>query len=75
MQNLPRPVDDPIMRKLVALVQERLPSSGHQGRLLLLEELRALEREALQHGADPGTLRSIHATGAFVRRCDPPPDA
>ncbi|MCJ2087171.1 hypothetical protein MKK88_14420 [Methylobacterium sp. E-005] len=59
------------MHELVALVQERLPDSAQQGRLILLEQLRALEREALERGADPATLRSIHATRAFVRRCDP----
>ncbi|GAN48742.1 hypothetical protein ABID82_006239 [Methylobacterium sp. PvP062] len=72
MQSLPRAVDDPMMRRLVALMQERLPSSVPQGRLHLLEQLRAFEREALERGADPGTLRSIRATQAFVRRCDPP---
>lgn len=71
MQSLPRAVDDPMMRRLVALMQERLPSSVPQGRHLL-EQLRAFEREALERGADPGTLRSIRATQAFVRRCDPP---
>lgn len=75
MHSLPRPVDDPMMRKLVALVQAGLPSSVHQGRLILLEQLRALEREALEQGADQGTLRSIRATQAFVRRRDPPLDA
>lgn len=75
MQSLPRPVDDPMMRKLVALLQERLPNSARHGRHLLLEQLQALEHEALACGADPGTLRSIHATQAFVRRCDPPLDA
>ena len=75
MHSLPRPVDDPMMRKLVALVQERLPNATPRGRLALLEELHALERDALEHRADPGTLRSIRATQAFVRRRDPPPDA
>gem|GEM_PF-3894007 len=75
MHGLPMPVDDPIMRRLVALVQDRLPNSARQGRHRLLEQLQALEQEALERGADPGTLRSIHATQAFVRKCDPPPDA
>jgi hypothetical protein len=71
MHSPSKPVDDPMMHKLVALVQERLPNSAQQGRLLLLGQLRALEREALERGADPATLRSIQATQAFVRRCDP----
>lgn len=70
-----KPVDDPMMHKLVALVQERLPNSARQGRRLLLEQLQTLEREALERGADPGTLRSIHATRTFVRKCDPPLDS
>ena len=72
MHGLPNPVDDPMMRKLVALVQACLPNAARQGRRLLLARLQALEQEALEHGADPGTLRSIHATQAFVRKCDPP---
>lgn len=75
MQSPSKPVNDPLMHTLVALVQERLPNSARQGRRLLLEQLRALEREALERGADPSTLRSIHATEAFVRRCDPTPGA
>ena len=75
MHSPSKPVDDPMMHKLVALVQERLPNSAHRGRLILLEQLRALEREALEHGADTGTLRSIRATQAFVRGCDPLPDS
>lgn len=68
MHSLPKPVDDPVMRRLVALVQEQLPNSAHQARLYLLEQLHALEQEALECGADPGTLRSIYATQDFVRR-------
>lgn len=75
MHGLPGPVDDPMMRKLIALVQKRLPNSAREGRRLLLEQLQALERETLERGADPGTLRSIHATQAFLRRYDPPLDA
>jgi hypothetical protein len=67
----PEPVDDPVMRKLVALVQEQLPNSAHQARVYLLEQLHALEREALETGADPGTLRSIRATQDIVRRSNP----
>ena len=63
------------MRKLVARVQERLPNSAPQGRRLLSEQIQALEQEALERGTDPGTLRSIHAMRAFVRKCDPPLDA
>jgi len=71
MHSLPKPVDDPVMRKLVALVQEQLPNSAHQARVYLLEQLHALEREALECGADPGTLLSIRATQEVVRRSDP----
>ena len=70
MYSPPKPVDDPVMRRLVALVQEQLPNSARQARLHLLEQLHALEQEALESGADPGTLRSIHATQDFVRRSD-----
>ena len=71
MHSLPKPVDDPVMRKLVALVQEQLPNSAHQARVYLLEQLHALEREALETGADAGTLLSIRATQEVVRRSDP----
>lgn len=74
MRSLPKPVDDPMMRKLVALVQAQLPNSARQDRLHLLERLDALEQEALRCAADPGTIRSIHATQHFVRSCDPPTD-
>jgi hypothetical protein len=53
MHGLPKPVDDPAMRKLVALVQEQLPNSAHQARIYLLKQLHALEQEALETGADP----------------------
>lgn len=75
MRSLPKPVDDPMMWKLVALVQAQLPNSARHGRLHLLELLDALEQEALRCGADPGTLRSIDATQRFVRSCDPLTDA
>lgn len=75
MHGLPEPVDDPTMWKLVALVQAQLANSARPGRLRLLDQLDALEQEALRCGADPGTLRSIHATQDFVRRCDPLADA
>jgi uncharacterized protein YprB with RNaseH-like and TPR domain len=75
MHSLPKPVDDPFMRRLVALVQDRLPNSDHRGRLDLLRQLHALEQAALELGADLGTMRSIHATQAFVQRCDPPLEA
>lgn len=71
MHTQPKPVDDPLMWKLIALVQAQLPNSAHQARVHLLEQLYALEQEALERGADPGTLRSILATQAFVRRSDP----
>ena len=71
MHRPPKPIDDPVMRKLVALMQEQRPNSAHTGRLHLLEQLHALKQEALESGADPGTLRSIHATQDFVRRSDP----
>lgn len=71
MHSLPKPIDDPVMRRLVALVQEQLPYSARHARIHLLEQLVALEREALEAGADPGTLRSIRATQNFVRRSDP----
>lgn len=75
MRSLPKPVDDPMMWKLAALVQAQLPNSAPQGRLHLLELLDALEQEAKRCGADPATLRSIHATQRFVRSCDPLTDA
>lgn len=71
MHRPPKPVDDPVMWKLVALVQEQLPDSDHPARVHLLEQLYALEQEALEHSADPGTLRSIYATQNFVIRSDP----
>jgi hypothetical protein len=66
-----QPFDDPVMRKLVALVQEQLPNSAHRTRVYLLEQLYALEREALETDADPRTLLSIRATQNVVRRSDP----
>ena len=71
MHSPPKPVDDPAMRKLVALVQEQLPNSAHQARIYLLKQLHALEQEALETGADPGTLLSIRAAQSVVRRSDP----
>ena len=68
MRKLPKSVDDPIMWKLVALVQERLPDANHQDRVHLLAQLNALEQEALEYSTDPGTFRSILATQDFVRR-------
>jgi hypothetical protein len=67
----PQPIDNPVMRKLVALVQEPLPNSAHRARVYLLEQLYALEREALETGTDPGTLRSIRSARHFVQRSDP----
>jgi hypothetical protein len=67
----PKPVDDPVMRKLVALVQEQLPNSAHRARVYLLKQLHALEQEALETGADPGTLLSIRSAQNVVRRSDP----
>ena len=75
MLRSPQPVDDPVMRKLVALIQEPLPNSAHKARVYLLEQLYALEREALETGADPGTLRSIRSAQHFVQRSDPFMDA
>jgi hypothetical protein len=68
---LPQPVDDPVMWKLLALVQEQLPNSAHRARAHLLERLFVLEREALETRADPGTLRSIRAVQRLVRKGDP----
>ena len=70
MPKLPKPIDDPVMRKLVALVQEQLPNSAHRARVYLLKQLLLLEQEALETGAAPGTLRSIRATQDVVRRSD-----
>ena len=44
MHSLPKPVDDPVMRRLVAPVQEQLPYSTHRAHIHLLERLVALER-------------------------------
>lgn len=71
MHSLPEPLDDPVMRKLVTLVQEQLPNSAHFARVHLLVQLFALEKEALETEADPRTLRSIRAAQNFVRRIDP----
>ena len=68
MPSLPKPVDDPVMQKLVTLVQEQMPYSGRRARVHLLEQLFALEREALEVEADPKTLCSIRAAQNFVRR-------
>ena len=68
---LPEPIDDPLMRKLVALVQEQLPNSAHLARVHLLERLYGLEGEALQTGADPRTLLAIRSTQYFILRSDP----
>lgn len=73
MRSLPKPVDDPAMRKLVTLVQEQLPYASHCARFRLLEQLAVVEQEALEAEADPGTLRSIRATQGFVRSSDPQP--
>jgi hypothetical protein len=59
------------MRKLVALVEEQLPNSAHRACVRLMGQLFALEQEALETGADPGTLRSIRAVQNVVRRSDP----
>lgn len=65
------PTIDPIMTKLVALMQEQLPNSARGARAYLLERLVALEDEALEIEADGGTLRSIRSVQNFVRRSDP----
>ena len=70
MRGPSKPIADPMMRKLVALVQAQLPNSTHHARLSLLAQLHALEREAVQNSTDPGTLRSIHTTQDFVKKCD-----
>ena len=75
MLRSPQPVDDPVMRKLVELIQEQLPNSAHRARAYLLEHLYSLEREALETGAAPGTLRSIRSAQHFVQRSDPFMDA
>jgi hypothetical protein len=71
MPRLPDSVNDPIMSKLVALVQEQLPNSAQRARIQLLERLGELEYEALSSSADPGTLRSIRATQQFILASDP----
>jgi hypothetical protein len=71
MLGSPQSVDDPLMGKLVALIQEPLPNSAHGARVYLLEQLYALEKEALETGADPGTLRSIRSAQHFVQQSDP----
>jgi hypothetical protein len=63
-------IDDLMMRKLVALMQELLPDATHRGRSRLLAQLHVLEQEAVNCRANPATLRSIHATQGFVGRCD-----
>ncbi|CAO4164363.1 hypothetical protein [Methylorubrum extorquens] len=49
------------MKKLVTLMQEQLPNSARGARAYLLEQLFALEGEALETKADAGTLRSIRS--------------
>ncbi|MFC6791848.1 hypothetical protein ACFQE0_20950 [Methylobacterium komagatae] len=70
MRDPPIPTADPMMRRLVALVDEQLPDSTHHARLSLLAQLHALEQEAVKDNSDPSTLRSIHAVQDFVQRCD-----
>jgi hypothetical protein len=53
MHTSPQSIDDPVMRKLVALVEEQLPNSAHRARVRLMGQLFALEQEALETGADP----------------------
>ena len=64
-------IDDPVMSKLVALVQEELPNSAQKARIHLLKRLGELECEALINAADPGTLRSIRAIQQFILASDP----
>ena len=71
MHQFPGNVDDPVMSKLVALVQEELPSSAQKARIHLLMRLGELECEALINAANPGTLRSIRATQQFILASDP----
>ena len=71
MQRLPRSVDDPAMRKLVALMHEELPNSACRARVHLLERLSELERDAWENDADPETIRSIHAVQTLVQGSDP----
>ncbi|KMO42540.1 hypothetical protein VQ03_10485 [Methylobacterium tarhaniae] len=59
------------MKKLVALLQEHLPSSAHRARTYLLEQLHALEGEALETRADLRTLQSIRAAQHFIQASDP----
>jgi hypothetical protein len=67
-----RPPDiDPVMKKLVTLMQEQLPNSARGARAYLLEQLFALEGEALETKADAGTLHSIRSAQNFIRRSDP----
>jgi hypothetical protein len=71
VHRLPDIIDDPVMRKLVELVQEKLPNSAQRARIHLLKRLGELECEALSNAADPGTLRSIRATQQFILASDP----
>lgn len=67
----PQPVDDPVMRRLVALIHAPLPNSAYRARIYLLEQLHVLEEEALATGAMPEILRAIRSTQAVIRRSDP----
>lgn len=71
MRSSPRPADDPVLRRLVTLLEEQLPNSAHQARIHLLAQLSLLEQDAVATGVDPGTLRSIRAVQLFVRTSDP----
>ena len=71
MPRLPASFDDPIMGKLVALVEDQLPDSAQRARIHLIKCLNELEHEALSSSADPGTLRSIRATQQFILASDP----
>lgn len=67
----PQPADDPVMRRLVALIHAPLPNSAHRARIYLLEQLHLLEEEALATGAKPEILRAIRSTQAVIRCSDP----
>jgi hypothetical protein len=71
VHRLPDIIDDPVMRKLVELVQEKLPTSAQEARIHLLKRLGELECEALSNAANTGTLHSIRAMQQFILASDP----
>lgn len=66
MRGPPIPIADPFMGRLVALVEEQVPTPPYPAHLSLLAQFHALEQEAVKSNVDPRTLRSIHATHDFL---------